>query len=715
MSQSLISLPIEFERDVVSARQRARQIAALVGFESQDQTRIATAVSEIARNAFTYAGGGRVEFVLEGRTSPQLLVIRVADAGKGIPNLKEILEGNYRSKTGMGVGIVGTKRLMDSFDIQSSPAGTTVWLRKLLPARSPVIAAEQLRRITAELIAHRPEDPLSEIRQQNQELLGTLEELRQRQSELQSLNRELEDTNRGVVALYAELEERADQLRRVDEVKTRFLSNMTHEFRTPVNSILALTDLLTDRADGELNPEQEKQLGFIRKAAQDLSELVNDLLDLAKVEAGKLTVRPAAFEVGDLFGALRGMLRPLLVTQSVTLAFDEPEGVPTLDTDESKLSQILRNFISNALKFTERGEVRVSGMYLPESDAVRFAVADTGIGIAPADIHRIFEEFSQLDNPIQRRVKGTGLGLPLSKRLAELLGGSVGVTSQPGFGSTFTVTIPRAHAAQISPAEIVSQLPPTLAGLIPILAVDDRPDDRLIYERLLRDSRFQLIPANNLRQAKDYLVSSSPKAILLDVMLGNQDAWKFLSEIKADPVWARIPVMMVTSIDDQAKAYSLGADAYGRKPLDRHWLIAELERLVHRRTALIIDDDEAARYTLHQMLRRAGWEAIEAEGGEPGLAVAQSTPVGAVFLDLTMPEMSGYEVLERLRGLPLHQTTTVFISSSAILTAEQQDRLQSHRVQLLPKGMLGPAGIAAALDGVERRARPFDQHPTPAP
>jgi two-component sensor histidine kinase len=231
---------------------------------------------------------------------------------------------------------------------------------------------------------------MEELRQQNADLLRTLDELRQRQEDLSRLNRELEDTNRGVVALYAELDERADHLRRADEVKTRFLSNMTHEFRTPLNSILALTRLVLERVDGELSVEQERQIHYIRKSAENLSELVNDLLDLAKVEAGKIVVRPAEFEVRNLFGALRGMLRPLLLNTSVNLVFDEPEGIPSLCTDEGKVSQILRNFISNALKFTEQGEVRVSarlsedGRHDGREDArkVVFSVADTGIGIA---------------------------------------------------------------------------------------------------------------------------------------------------------------------------------------------------------------------------------------------------------------------------------------------------------------------------------------------
>src|SRR5262249_51286513 len=307
-----------------------------------------------------------------------------------------------------------------------------------------------LARIADELARQPASDPLQEVQRQNQELLRALDELGRRQDELAGLNRELEDTNRSVVALYAELEEKADHLRRADDLKSRFLSNMSHEFRTPVNSIQALARMLLDRVDGDLGVEQERQVLFIRKAADALSELVNDLLDLAKVEAGKIVIRPIEFDVAHLFGALRGMLRPLLVGEAVTLVFDEPEDVPSLYTDEAKVSQILRNFISNALKFTERGEVRVTARLLPDRNAVAFSIADTGIGIAPEDQERIFQEFTQIDSPLQRRVQGTGLGLPLCRKLAELLGGSVHVESTPGVGSTFTAIVPTVFESEPS-------------------------------------------------------------------------------------------------------------------------------------------------------------------------------------------------------------------------------------------------------------------------
>ena len=232
---------------------------------------------------------------------------------------------------------MGARRLMDQFQIESAPgAGTMVLLKKLLPATAGLVSQQRLSEISTELARLRPQDPLGEIQQQNQELLRTLDELRKRQEDLSRLNDELEDTNRGVVALYAELDEKADHLRRADELKSRFLSNMTHEFRTPVNSIIALSHLLLARMDGDLTSEQEKQVRFISSAADDLSTLVNDLLDLAKVEAGKIEVHPTDFKVGDLFGALRGMLKPLLVSDRVSLIFDEPEELPVLSTDEAQ-------------------------------------------------------------------------------------------------------------------------------------------------------------------------------------------------------------------------------------------------------------------------------------------------------------------------------------------------------------------------------------------
>lgn len=263
------------------------------------------------------------------------------------------------------------------------------------------------------------------------------------QSENEALRAELDETNQGVLALYAELDTQAEQLRETSDLKSRFLSYMSHEFRTPLGSILSITSLLSDELDGPLSPEQHKQVAFVSTATRELSDMVDDLLDLAKIEAGRISISAAWFDMFDLFAALRGMFRPIVDRGQVDLIFDEPVGLPRLFTDDKKLAQILRNFISNSLKFTTHGEIRVSAQ-LENETHIRFAVTDTGIGIAPELHDKLFEDFSQVDSPLQKRLRGTGLGLSLCKRFAALLGGRVGVTSTPSVGSSFFVVIPLA-------------------------------------------------------------------------------------------------------------------------------------------------------------------------------------------------------------------------------------------------------------------------------
>ena len=443
---NLLTVRIHSEHDVVAARQRAREVAALLGFATPEQTRIATSVSEIARNTFAYGGGGALEISVEGATGEQMLLFRFADRGPGIPHLDEVLDGYYRSTTGMGVGMVGARRMMDRFDVESAPGeGTRVLLGKRLARGASLATPSDLARVVESLARQAPRDPVEEVREQNRELLLALDELHARQQELLELNHELEDTNRGVVALYAELDDRVEQLRRANSLRAQFTSYLSHEFRTPLDSMLALSALLLDRVDGELTEEQEKQVQYIRRSARDLLNMVDDLLDTARVEAGQMKIHPDVFSVGELFSALRATLRPLLTADTVSLSFQDPAGLPPMETDEAKVSQILRNLVSNALKFTERGEIRVHASHDPATDSVTFQVADTGIGIPGEDQEKIFEDFGQVDGAVQRRVKGTGLGLPLSRKLARFLGGEVAVESVPGSGSTFTVVIPRAY------------------------------------------------------------------------------------------------------------------------------------------------------------------------------------------------------------------------------------------------------------------------------
>ncbi len=443
MSFRILRIAIGTELDVVAARQRAREIAVQCRFAMQDQVRIATTVSELARNVYNYAFGGRVEFFIDEERGGQALRIKIEDQGPGIGNLDEILAGAYVSSTGMGLGILGARRLMDGFEIATGPgAGTSIVMHKLLPLDTPRVTARMVGEMSERLGAAMPDSMLGEVQQQNQDLIATLDELKNRQEELLKLTAELEETNRGMVALYAELDEKAVRLRRADETKSRFLANMSHEFRTPLSSIRALSKLLLARVDGELSTEQERQVDYILKSTVALNDMVDDLLDLAKIEAGKVDVRPEKFELRELFGALRGMLRPLLVNPALTLTFHESAHAVEMFTDQGKLSQILRNFVSNAIKFTEQGTIDVHAALDDSATAVVFSVSDTGVGIEQKHIELIFEEFSQVENHLQAKIKGTGLGLPLCRKLAELLNGTVSARSLSGSGSVFTATIP---------------------------------------------------------------------------------------------------------------------------------------------------------------------------------------------------------------------------------------------------------------------------------
>ena len=554
---------------------------------------------------------------------------------------------------------------MDQFEIGSSENGVTVTMVKSLPKRTSPLTRQDLARVLSELAQHRPQGLLEELQVQNQELLRTLQELRDRQAEIAELHtRELQETNRGVVALYSELDDNAKELRRISDLKSRFLSNMSHEFRSPLNTILSMSGFLLNGSSGELTPEQKKEITFIRKAAEGLAALVNDLLDLAKVEAGKAVIRPEAFEVAELFETLRGTTSPLLSQGSVVLIVEEPVGTPTLHTDEGKVAQVLRNFLSNAVKFTERGEIRLAAKAGP-GDTVIFSVTDTGIGIALKDQRRVFEEFNQVEGPVQKRVKGTGLGLPLSRKLADLLGGRVSVRSEPGVGSTFIAVIPRSYR----PPDDVDATPESRWRLdplrSPVLVVEDDPVDLLLYEKYLEGSAFQVLLARTVGEARRVLRRVRPLAILLNILLEAESGWTLLTEIKGQAATRDIPILVLSIVEGKEQALALGAADFGLKPIDRDWLLSRLvalERGGPLSTVLIIDDEEADRYVLKGLLTAQGrFATLEAASGEEGLRRAREERPDVIFLDLVMSDMTGFEVHERLKS---DDATKVFPSSS---------------------------------------------------
>jgi len=685
MKRSIIQLEISHEHHIVQARQRARLICEKIGYDKITQTRISTAVSEICRNAYEYAKGGTVHFFLDLEQNPQQLQIEIKDNGKGISNLDEILEGRYVSHTGMGMGIIGAKRLVDHFSIVSSEErGTIVDLVQDIPPRLGPLSLDSITKITDELLRQKPEDIYEELQQQNQELLRSMNELKAQQEELKKLNKQLTDTNRGLLSLYAEINDKNETLKHANEIQKRFMSNMSHEFRSPLNTIISLTRILLDRIDGELTSEQEKQVMYIKKAAEDLSSLINDILDLGKIEAQKITIRPGPIQIETLFSTLRGMLQPLLVNPEVTLIFDEPMNAPLIYSDEGKISQILRNLISNAIKYTEKGEIRVQATV--QNGTIQFMVSDTGIGIPEDKINTIFQPYVQIENQLQQKHRGTGLGLSISKELAEMLQGNLTCTSTLGVGSTFILSLPMNYQSDM----VADQMPEIKLDPLkePVLIVEDDESTILFYEKLLKRIGYQALSVKSAEQAKNVLQQLHPQAIIVDILLKDSDGWDFISYLKSEESLREIPLIIATVTHDTEHGLSLGVTDFLVKPIDKKSLYSILQRIgkdTPKQKALIIDDDESARYIMMQLLQETKFIILEADNGEKGLELAATELPDLIFLDLIMPNMDGFEVLEKLKTAQNTKNIPVIISTSKVLSSEERKLLNEKAALILSK------------------------------
>ncbi|ATB30181.1 hybrid sensor histidine kinase/response regulator [Melittangium boletus] len=549
-------------------------------------------------------------------------------------------------------------------------------------------------------------ETLSELAALHRETERQQRELKRRADELLRLNRELEESNRGVRTLHAELDEKTESLVRAAEIKSRVVANVSHEFRTPLHSILGLARLLLNPANGTLSGEQHKQVQFIRGSAEALFELVSDLLDLSKLESGKSTLRPTRFNARDFQGALRGMMRPLIPADSpVDLRFTEPLDELLLETDEAKVSQVLRNLVSNALKFTEKGHVTVSVRAGPD-DTVCFQVSDSGIGIAPEHHQHIFEEFAQVDSPLQKKVRGTGLGLSLSRRIAEFLGGDLSVRSTPGQGSTFTFTLPRVHPEVAEFAGITERsqhLDPTLA---PVLVLEDDRQTLFLYEKYLSRSGFQVLPVRTVDDARRTLQRVRPAAVVLDVMLEGETSWSFLSELKTNEATRDIPILVVTLMDREQKARALGADEFWLKPVAEEQLLRKLTAMARAspvRKLLIIDDDDVHRYLFRQMLNNSPYVLEEAATGPVGIRMAREGSPDLIFLDFVLPDMTAFDVLDELKADPRTRDIPIILHTAHQLKEEERQRLAKETSTILAKHTLSrEVAIARIRDALNK-------------
>jgi signal transduction histidine kinase/CheY-like chemotaxis protein len=547
----VLRLTLAHERDVFVARQRGREAAAAAGLENQDQVRVATALSELGRELVVRGRRAEVVLSLIGGSAPAL-ELTVAWTGE-IPRVERT------------EGVVAARRLTDTCEVVQGDGRGSVRLTKRLPGSAAAPTRARVRHLREQLRRSTAGSELDELRAQNQELLRTLESLQARQEELEAANAELEETNRGVlalhaelsgeleetnrgvVALYAELDEKSTQLREASESKTRFWSGVSHELRTPINSVIGLSRLLLDPGSEPLGDEQRLQVSMIRDSGALLLALVNELLDVAKAESGRLEPRPEPVDLDALVQHLVAVLAPLVPEPAVRLVAEVDSRTPLLLTDPAMLTAILRNLATNALKFTERGEVRLEAHL--EGDAVVVCVSDTGIGIPTEHLGRVFEEFHQVPGRLQIRAQGTGLGLPYARRLAGLLGGSLTLDSRIDVGTTATLRLP------------VTREFGEVTALGRVLIVDDDPTFRALARRMLGESARQIVEAADGATALRLLRDEPPDLLLLDLHIPPPDGRAVLAAVRADPELVELPVVVVTAAELDTTDGTMNASA----------------------------------------------------------------------------------------------------------------------------------------------------------
>jgi signal transduction histidine kinase/CheY-like chemotaxis protein len=528
-------------------------------------------------------------------------------------------------------------------------------------------------------------------------------QLASREAALKELNENLEkrvaDRTAELTSLQAGLELARDEANAANQAKSEFLANLSHDLRSPMNAILGYSEMLIEDA-GELGQKEFiPDLNKINKAGTHLLSLINDVLDLAKIESGKMEAYAEKFSLDSLIDDVSATAHPLMEKNNNRMSIERGKDLGTAWQDLTKLRQTLFNLISNAAKFTHDGAVtlHVNRATQDGQDWLTLAVSDTGIGIAEDKIERVFEEFAQADSSTTRDYGGTGLGLAISRRFCNLLGGDLDVHSEVGEGSTFTIRIPAVlpevkqpvfvDAASASDA-VGAQLLKQVGSASTILVIDDDPEAREIIERFLVKDGFSVVTADSGEQGLRIARECRPAAITLDVMMPGMDGWSFLSVLKADPELRKIPVIMLTMIDDRTRGYSLGAVDYLTKPVDRELLHKALNRYHCAEGAcqvLLVDDEAENRELLAHMLEKAGWSVSEAGNGQEALDMMPTISPQLILLDLMMPVMDGFGFLAAMRAHPEWEHIPVIVITAKDLTAEDHSRLAGNVEEVFEK------------------------------
>jgi signal transduction histidine kinase/CheY-like chemotaxis protein len=478
-----------------------------------------------------------------------------------------------------------------------------------------------------------------------------------------------------------------------NQAKSRFLANMSHELRTPLNAIIGYGEMLEDDAQDEGHDQYVEDLRKIHGAGKHLLHLINEVLDLSKVEAGHVELFTEPVTVAALASEIAETVRPLIEERKNELELQVADNVGVIEIDLTRLRQILLNLLSNAAKFTEKGSIHLKAER--QADWIVFRVRDTGIGVTPAQLERIFDPFAQADSSTTRKYGGSGLGLAICKQYCRIMDGEIAVESTPGKGATFTVRLPYVEA------EIEAEAPAPVRSGDTVLVIDDNPTVHELITRILTPAGFRVVPATNGEQGLRRALSEQPLAIILDVMMPAMDGWEVLAKLKADPELAAIPVIMQTMIDDQKRGYALGATDYIVKPIDRERLLATLNSCTGQApgSVLVIEDDVDTREMVCRGLRRAGWATYEAPNGKVALERMREEMPDAILLDLMMPEMDGFRFLDEIRAEEAWKAVPIIVITAKELTEEDRKRLDGRVQRILQKGALGRDAL---LDEIRR-------------